>query len=114
MIYLIISCVAGDTILADRGFTCDEYARMAMAEIKTPPFTKGKKQLEKVDVDWSRELSLVRIHVERVIGILKQKYTILQNTIPISLISGSKEAQVTIDKIVNVCCTCVNLCPSVE
>ena len=48
----IFSCV-GDIILADRGFTCDEYARMAMAKIKTPPFTKGKKQLEKVDIDWS-------------------------------------------------------------
>ena len=46
----------GDIILADRGFTCDEYGRMAMAEIKTPLFTKGKKQLEKVNVDWSREL----------------------------------------------------------
>ena len=42
-----------DIILADRGFTCDEYAQMAMGEIKTPPFTKGKKQLEKVNVDCS-------------------------------------------------------------
>ena len=45
-----------------------------MAEIKIPPFTKGKKQLEKYDVDWSRELSLVCVNVERVIGVLKQKY----------------------------------------
>ncbi len=41
---------------------------MALAEIKIPPFTKGKKQLEKVEVDWSRELSMVGIHVERLIG----------------------------------------------
>ena len=59
-------------ILADRGFTCDEYTRMVLAEIKTPPFTRGKNQLEKLDVDWSRELPLVRIHIERVIGVLKQ------------------------------------------
>ncbi len=102
----------GDIILANRGFTCDEYARMAMAEIKTPPFTKGKKLLEKVQIDWSRELSLVRIHVERIIGMLKQKYTILQNTIPISLIQDSSDTKPTIDKIVKVCCACVNLCPS--
>ena len=38
-----------------------------MAEVKVPPFSRGKKQLEKVDVDWSRELSIVRIHVKRVI-----------------------------------------------
>ena len=76
--------------MADRGFTCDEYARMAMAEIKTPPFTKGKKQLEKVNVDWSRELSVVQIHVERVIGVLKQNYKILQSNLPIALLSDSK------------------------
>ena len=78
-------------ILADRSFTCDDYARMAMAEVKIPPFTKGKKQLEKVEVDWSRELSIVRIHVERVIGVLKQKYTILQGTLPIRLIVGDED-----------------------
>ena len=50
--------------MADRGFTCQDHIGMYIAEIKMPPFTKGKKQLEKVDVDWSRELSLVRIHVE--------------------------------------------------
>ena len=50
--FFFFFCV-GDIILADRGFTCDEHARMAMAEIKTPPFTKGKKQSEKVNVDWS-------------------------------------------------------------
>ena len=68
----------GDVIVADRGFTCAEYACMAFAEVMIPPFTKGKKQLEKVQLDWSRELSVVHIRVERVISVLKQKYTILQ------------------------------------
>lgn len=87
---------------------------MALAEVKTPPFTRGKKQLEKVDVDWSRELSLVRIHVERVIGVLKQKYTILQSVLPIRLIVDNSDTTTsTIDKIVRVCCALVNLCPSV-
>ena len=65
----------GDIIL---GFMCDEYARMALAEVKMSPFTRGKSNcMEKVDVDWSRELSIVRIHhVEWVIGVIKQKYTI--------------------------------------
>lgn len=87
---------------------------MAMAEVKIPPFTKGKKQLEKVDVDWSRELSLVRIHVERVIGVLKQKYTILQGTLALKLVQHENEEETsTIDKIVTVCCACVNMCPAV-
>ena len=33
----------------DRGFMCDEYARMALAEIKIPPFTKEK--FKKVGVE---------------------------------------------------------------
>ena len=49
----------GDFILVDRGFTCEEYAGMALAEVKFPPFTRGKNAVEKVDVEWSRELSLV-------------------------------------------------------
>lgn len=87
-----------------------------MAEIKMPPFTKGKKQLEKIDVDWSRELSMVRIHVERVIGVLKQKFTILQNILPVQYCEASTCGDTTmavIDKIVYVCCALVNLCPSV-
>lgn len=86
---------------------------MAMAEVKTPPFTRGKKQLEKVQVDWSRELSLVRIHVERVIGVLKQKFTILQGNLPIAFASDTDSSGNSIDKLVRVCCALVNLCPSV-
>ena len=55
-------------------------------EVKLPPFTKGKKQLKKMDVDFAHQLSRVRIHVERVIGILRQKYAILEHTLPINMI----------------------------
>ena len=61
----------------------------------------------KVDVDCSRELSAVQIHVERVIGVLKQKYTILQNTIPISLIPDNHDNKSTTDKIVVLLLICV-------
>ncbi len=77
-----------------------------MAEIKMPPFTKGKKQLEKKDVDWSRELSIVRIHVERVIS------SLLQSILPVHFCDGDEDSSV-IDKVVHVCCALFNLCPSV-
>jgi len=110
---LIDFLLPGDVIIADRGFTCDDYAHMALTKVKTPPFTKSRKQLEKVQVDWSRELSVVRIHVEKVTGVLKQKYTILQSVIPISLISDEDDEGASIDRLVRVCCVLVNLCPSV-
>ena len=79
---------------------------MALAEVKILSFTKGKKQLEKIDVDWSRELSIVRIHVERVIGVLKLKYTILQGTLPISVIADKDDQEIDSSLL-------CYLCPSV-
>ena len=102
----------GDLVrLADRGFTIQDSVGFYCAEVKTPPFTKGKKQLNRHEVDWSREISHVRIHVERVIGLLKQKYTIMQGTIPISLLKDGTEC--TIDNIITTCSALCNLCVSV-
>lgn len=58
-------------------------------------------------------MSIVRIHVEQVIGILKQKYTILQGVLPIRTVSDMDEQHASVDKLVKVCCALVNLCPSV-
>ena len=64
-------------------------------------------------MDWNRELVLVRIHVERVIGVLKQKYIILQGVLPISIVANKDKQNASIHKLVRVCCALVNLCPSV-
>ena len=101
----------GDLVLADCGFTIQDSVGFYCAKVKTPPFTKGKKQLSHHEVDWSREIFHVRIHVERVIGLLKQKYTIMQGTIPISLLKDGTEC--TIDNIITTCSALCNLCVSV-
>lgn len=104
----------GDQVLADRGFNIQESAGLYCAEVKLPPFTRGKKQLDKVDVDFARQLSRVRIHVERVIGLLRQKYTILESTLPINMIMCPENSDISlIDKIVTVCCALCNCCESV-
>ena len=77
------------------------------------PVTKGKKQLSKEEVEHSRQLAHVRIHVERVIGQLRKKYTILQGTLPITLIKRPSDTVPTIDRILVVTCALINLCPSV-
>ena len=100
----------GDLVLADRGFTIQDSVGFYCAEVKTPPFTKGRKQLSRHEVDWSREISHVRIHVERVIGVLKQKYTILQGTIPITMLKDGTDS--TIDNIIITCSALCNLCVS--
>jgi len=111
---LLKNLLPGDVILADRGFMIQDSAGMYCAEVKIPAFTRGKKQLRKMEVDTTRQLAHVRIHVERVIGVVRQKSTILQSTLPISLIMCDKDKNIsTINKIVTICCALCNHCESV-
>jgi len=57
-------------------FTKDSVGLYA-ARLQIPSFTKGKPQLSVLDIETTRSLANVRIHVERVIGAVRQKYTIL-------------------------------------
>ena len=82
-----LDCIKqGDVIMADRGFNISDELAVRGAQLLIPPFTRNKPQLPAVEVEKARQLSRVRIHVERVIGQLRKKYKILQNRLPISLI----------------------------
>ena len=103
--------IHGDLVLADRGFDISEDLSLVGASLAIPPFTKGKKQLSQSEVERARELSRVRIHVERAIGRIKT-YKILQSILPISLIKRPYETDyATIDKILIVCSALCNLHP---
>ena len=84
----------GDLVLANQGFTIQDSVEFYCAEVKTP-FTKGRKQLSCDEVDWSREISQVWLHIEWVIGVLKHKYTILQGTIPITMLKDGTNSNIT-------------------
>ena len=105
----------GDQILEDRGFTLqDDFASICGAELIIPAFTKGKKQLSAQDVEISRKISSVRIHVERVIGLIKNRFAMLQGTLPITTIKSlNDEADennvARIDKMIRSCAIHVNL-----
>ena len=66
-----------DVILADREYTIEQAAGMYCAEVKTPLFTKGKKQLSNMEFDTTCQLAQVCLHVARAIGLVRQKYSIL-------------------------------------
>lgn len=103
----------GDVVLADRGFDIKDSVGLMCAEVKVPAFTKGRTQLSAFDVESTRKIAHVRIHVERVIGTVRQKYTILNSTLPIDFLKTDGEKFSTIDKIVTVSCALTNLCDSV-
>ena len=77
----------GDVVLADRGFTIADDVGLFGAKLEIPAFTRGKKQLTQWEVEYSARLVKVRIHIERVIGHLKNKYTILRGTLQISIVA---------------------------
>lgn len=58
----------GDIVLADQGFDIAESVGMMQASLHILTFTKGKDQLSPVEVEETRTIANVRIHVERVIG----------------------------------------------
>ncbi|XP_060604759.1 uncharacterized protein LOC132757489 [Ruditapes philippinarum] len=104
----------GDLVLADRGFDIQASIGSMCAEVKIPAFTKGKSQLSPLDMATTRKIANVRIHVERVIGLVRQKYTILNGTLPIDfLIARENENIPLVDKIAYVCCGLVNMCEPV-
>ena len=73
-----------------------------------PSFTRGKKQLAMKEVEFSQSLSKVRIDAETVIGLLKNKYTILESMLPVTIKNAS-----VVDEVVNVWAALTNMCPSV-
>lgn len=105
----------GDQILADRGFTLtDDFATTCSVDLVIPAFTKGKRQLSAQDVESSRKMSSIRIHIERVIGLIKNRYKILQGTLSITSIKSlneeaSDKTEARIDKLIRLCGALTNL-----
>ena len=98
-----------DTVLADRGFTIYEDVILQGEKLEILAFTQEKKQLFQ-EVERSKQLSQVRIHVERCIGLLKNKYTILKGTLPICLVKNDGDTHgSTIDKMLIVSSALTNL-----
>ena len=108
----------GDMIMADRGFTVSENVGLKQADLVIPAFTKGKTQLDPVDVQKTRGIASVHIHVERVIGLLRNKYKILEGTLTTDFLRGSVNGPPDfkvpiIDRILRVYSALVNLCPPI-
>lgn len=80
---------AGDEVMADRGFIIRDYLLERRAKLVIPPFThkckwgKGKR-LNSGEIQRTRQIAKLRIHVERAIQRLKS-YKLLSGILPINL-----------------------------
>ena len=110
---LLDNLLPGDLVLADRGFDIPDSVGLYCASLKIPAFTKGKPQLSPIEIESTRSIANVRIHVERVFGSVRQKFTMLGHGIaPLDYLRADEE-YCLLDKIAAVCCALVNCCPSV-
>ena len=105
--------VPGDVLLADRGFDIEEAVALKGVKLYIPAFTRGKPQLSAKDVHDTRVIANVRIHVERVIGHVRRKYTILSGTLPVDYLSKRCGEELPVIDIVPLCCALSNLSESV-
>lgn len=105
--------------MADKRFTLvDEFAAGCGAELIISAFTNGKNKLSAKEVEVSHQIACIRIHIERIIGLIKNRYKILNETLSATVlqslsdqVSGSDLAN--IDKLFSVCCALVNLSGSI-
>ncbi|XP_072146248.1 uncharacterized protein [Dermacentor andersoni] len=106
---ILNNLLPGDVVLADRGFTIADSVGMHCAKLAMPAFTKGKEQLSPMDVEKTRKIANVRIHVERVIGLVRNKYRILKHTLPVEVLTGEENGPTVLDKMVFVCAALCNM-----
>lgn len=84
------------------------------AELILPAFTRERKQLTAQEVETARDLSSVRILIVRVIGLMKNRFAILQGALPIRFIQSAKSESdqkelASVDICVRSCAILTNL-----
>ena len=95
--------VSGMSVMADRGFTIKDQIEKIGAKLNIPPFLDGHQQMSPDDVKTGRGIASLRIHVERVIGRMKN-YSIIKGVLPPSMSHIANQ-------IVFVCAFLVNFQP---
>lgn len=90
-----------DHIMADRGFQIREDLLLRFCTLIIPPGKRGKSQFTQQEVELTKKVANVRIHVERAINRLKT-YRIVKSVFPISMLHHA-------DDIVLSCAALCNL-----
>ena len=111
----LLNLSPGDVILADRGFDVRDSFGIHGATLDIPTFTRGHDQLPAEDVEATRKLANVRIHVERIIGAVRQRFQILSATgvLPKEMSEKKTNETIMLDAVVCVCCALHNVCEGI-
>ena len=70
--------------MADKGFNIKDLLEQIEVTLNTPPLLSEKGQFNEEEVETTRSVASVRIHVERAISRIKM-YKIINNVVPLSI-----------------------------
>ena len=98
----------GDVVLTVRGFDVDDSLALHGATLDIPTYTRGHDQIPVDDVEATRKLANVRIHVERIIGAVRQSFQILSTTgvLPKQLVEKKTNGKI-FAKLSSSCLLCI-------
>lgn len=102
----ILQC--NDVVLADKGFDINDLVTAKGATLNIPTFLRKNTQLNPLDIERDKQITCLRVHVERLIGVLKAKYTYLNGVITVDALRRFENNRNTIDLIVQVACILIN------
>ena len=89
------------------GFDVADSVAAMQATLHIPAFTKASGS-------WRNQnhIADIRIHVEHVIGSVRQRFSLLQSTLPVHFLTIRKGEDIIplVDRIVLVCCALNNIC----
>ncbi|XP_061669520.1 uncharacterized protein LOC133497550 isoform X1 [Syngnathoides biaculeatus] len=101
----------GDVFLADGTFDIKDALALPGATLGSRASGKGKKtqlELDPLEVEKNGHIANVRKHVQRVIGMLRRKYSILESTVPVAYMK-KYGCYTTLDRIVRVASALCNI-----
>ena len=93
----------GYSLLFDKGFNVQDLFLQYKVTAKIPPFVRSKRQLIPWEVAVGNQIARARIHIERVIGLLKE-FWLLDHTLPLNLVD-------LVHKIWIIACAITNMQP---
>ena len=100
--------VPRDIVLVDRGFNINEMVGTVSEEEKIPSFTRGRSQMSARDIECTRELARLCVHVERVMVNAWAKHTVLTGTLPVCLVLPCEGERITAHRLTYVSVLCKN------
>lgn len=91
---------AGDAVMADKGFDIEDLLRGKGVSLNLPPFLESRSQFSAAEVQQTKTIAKLRIHVERAIRRIKE-YHIFDSDMPLSMLGS-------INQIYTVVCLLTN------